>query len=225
MAVRSEYRRALSRARAARRERSSASSRISWRKCSSDGLPRVSMPMTRLRATRGRTTVSPPTAAAVASVVPMPELTDGRARRGPGCAWSVRRAAWWAAAAGADQTRAPGVGTGSGGAIFESNALRPSMRSSSSCRTYERYGLGGLVGDRVDGAPGGQGRDRHLGHEGERLVAVQGAGEQVGGLDEEAQRAAAQAFQLAEAGRLHRQGDAVGGELEAQGLFVGVAAG
>ncbi len=72
MAVRSEYRRALSRARAARRERSSASSRISWRKWSSEGLPSVSMPMTRLRATRGRTTVSPPTAAAVASVVRMP---------------------------------------------------------------------------------------------------------------------------------------------------------
>ncbi len=48
-------------------------------------------------------------------------------------------------------------------------------------------GLGGLVGDGVDGAPGGQGGNRHLGHQGEGLVAVQGAGEQVGGLDQEAQ--------------------------------------
>lgn len=52
----------------------------------------------------------------------------------------VRRAASWAASEGAVQTRAPGVGTGSGGEILESNALRPSMSSSSSCSTYERYG-------------------------------------------------------------------------------------
>lgn len=85
--------------------------------------------------------------------------------------------------------------------------------------------LGGLVGDRVDGAPGGEGRDRHLGHQGEGLVAVQGAGQQVGGLDEEAERAAAQALQFAQAGRFDGQGDAVGGELQTQGLFVGVSGG
>ena len=182
------------------------------------------MPITRLRATSGRTTVSPPTAAAVARVVPMPSRAAVGSLR-PRLRMDVRRAAWWAASAGADQMRAPGVGTGSGGAILESRALRPSMRSSSSCRTYERYGLRGLVGDRVDGAPGGQGRDRHLGHEREGLVAVERAGEQVGGLDEEGQRAAAQPFQFAEAGRLDGERDAVGGELEAQGLLVGVAAG
>ncbi|CAM5661862.1 hypothetical protein SCALM49S_06090 [Streptomyces californicus] len=44
------------------------------------------------------------------------------------------------ASAGADQTRAPGVGTGSGGEIFDRRALSPSMRSSSSWSTYERYG-------------------------------------------------------------------------------------
>lgn len=92
IAVRSEYRRALSSARAARRERSSANSRISWRKCSSDGLPRVSMPMTRLRATRGRTTVSPPTAAAVARVGPMLERIDVCPPR-PRLRIEVRRAA------------------------------------------------------------------------------------------------------------------------------------
>ena len=97
------------------------------------------MPMTRLRATSGRTTVSPPTAAAVARVVPMPEATRVGAPR-PRLRMEVRSAAWWAASAGAVQTRAPGVGTGSGGSILESRALRPSMRSSSSCRTYERYG-------------------------------------------------------------------------------------
>ena len=85
--------------------------------------------------------------------------------------------------------------------------------------------VGGLVGDRVDGAPGGQGRDRHLGHQGQRLVAVERAREEVGGLDEEGQGAAAQPFQLAEAGGFDGEGDAVGGELEAQGLRVGVAAG
>ncbi len=88
-----------------------------------------------------------------------------------------------------------------------------------------QIGLGGLVGDRVDRAPGGQGRDRHLGHQGEGLVAVQGAGQQVGGLDQEAQGAATQPFQFAEAGRLDGQGDAVGGELKAQRLLVGVPAG
>lgn len=50
------------------------------------------------------------------------------------------------------------------------------------------------------------------------------AGEQVGGLDEEGQGAAAQPFQLAQAGGLHGQCDAVRRELEAQGLLVGVAA-
>src|SRR5690606_33024041 len=85
--------------------------------------------------------------------------------------------------------------------------------------------LGRLVGDRVDGAPGGEGGDRHLGHEGQGLVAVEGAGEQVGRLDEEAQGAAAQPLQFAEAGRLDGQGDPVGRELQAQRLLVGVAAG
>ncbi len=47
----------------------------------------------------------------------------------------VRSAAWWATSAGADQTRAPGVGTGSGGGIFDSSDLMPSMSSSSSCST------------------------------------------------------------------------------------------
>ena len=85
--------------------------------------------------------------------------------------------------------------------------------------------LGGLVGDRVDRAPGGERRDRHLRHQRQRLVPVEGAREQVGGLDEEAEGAAAQPLQLAQAGGLDGQGDAVGGELEAQGLLVGVAAG
>ncbi len=136
MAVRSEYRRALSRARAARRERSSASSRISWRKCSSVGLPSVSMPMTRLRATRGRTTVSPPSAEAVASVGPMLVVTCrvGPPLR-PRLRMEVRRAVWWATSAGADQTRAPGVGTGSGGGTFDSSDLMPSISSSSSWST------------------------------------------------------------------------------------------
>ncbi len=52
----------------------------------------------------------------------------------------LRRAAWWATSAGAVQTRAPGVGTGSGGGTFDSRDLMPSMSSSSSCSTYERYG-------------------------------------------------------------------------------------
>ncbi len=85
--------------------------------------------------------------------------------------------------------------------------------------------LRSLVGDRVDGTPGGEGGDRHLGHQGQGLVAVQGAGEQVGGLDQEVQGAAAQAFQFAEAGRFDGECDAVGGELEAQSLLVGVSAG
>ncbi len=83
----------------------------------------------------------------------------------------------------------------------------------------------GLVRDRVHGAPGGQGRDRHLCHEGQCLVPVERAGQQVGRLDEEGQGTAAQPFQLAEAGGLHRERDAVRGELETQGLLVGVAAG
>lgn len=83
--------------------------------------------------------------------------------------------------------------------------------------------VGRLVGDRVDRAPGREGRDRHLGHQGEGLVAVEGARQEVGGLDEEAEGTAAQTLEFAEAGGLHGQGDAVGGELEAEGLFVGVA--
>jgi hypothetical protein len=85
--------------------------------------------------------------------------------------------------------------------------------------------LRGLVGDRVHGAPGGQGGDRHLGHQGQGLVPVEGAREQVGGLDEEGEGTAAQTLQLAQAGRFDGQRDAVRGELEAQGLLVGVAAG
>ncbi|KQX92588.1 hypothetical protein ASD26_21900 [Streptomyces sp. Root1319] len=134
MAMRSEYRRALSRARAARRDRSSASSRISWRKWSSDGFPSVSMPITRFLATSGSTTVSPPTAAAVASVVraATPML---RGASLPSVRVDTCRAARWPAAAGAGQIRAPGAGTGSGGSMEDSSAFRPSMRSSSSCRT------------------------------------------------------------------------------------------
>ena len=82
-----------------------------------------------------------------------------------------------------------------------------------------------LLGDGVDGAPTGQRGHGHLGHQRERLVALQGAGEQVGGFDEEGERAAAQPFQLGEAGALDGQRDPVGGELEPQGLLVGVAAG
>ncbi len=99
------------------------------------------MPMTRLRATSGRTTVSPPTAEAVARVGPMPVLIGwGVPPLRPRSRMEVRSAAWWAISAGAVHTRAPGVGTGSGGAIFDSRDLMPSMSSSSSCRTYERYG-------------------------------------------------------------------------------------
>ncbi len=99
------------------------------------------MPMTRLRATRGRTTVSPPTAEAVARVGPMPEAEVtwwGGPPLIPRLRMELRRAAWWAASPGADQTRAPGVGTGSGGEIFDSNDLMPSISSSSSCRTYDK---------------------------------------------------------------------------------------
>lgn len=85
--------------------------------------------------------------------------------------------------------------------------------------------LRGLVGNGVDGAPGGQRGYRHLGHQRQRLVPVQRAGEQIGRLDEEGQRAAAQAFQLAQPGRLDGQSDAVRGELKAQGLLVRVPAG
>ena len=137
----------------------------------------------------------------------------------------MSRAACWAASAGAVQTRAPGrrdrVRRGDLGeqGLEAVDALLVLVEDVSEVRVR------GLVGDRVDGAPGGEGRDGHLGHEGQGLVAVEGAGEQVGGLDEEGQRAAAQAFQLAEAGRLDGQRDAVGGELEAQGLLVGVPAG
>ncbi|CAM5702723.1 hypothetical protein SANTM175S_04570 [Streptomyces antimycoticus] len=54
------------------------------------------MPMTRLRATRGSTTVSPPTAEAVASEAPGPE--EGRAESPRLRLRSeVRRAAAWAA--------------------------------------------------------------------------------------------------------------------------------
>ena len=61
---------------------------------------------------------------------------DGRARS-PGRVRAWRRAGRPAARLrpGAVHTRAPGVGTGSGGAILESRALRPSMRSSSSWST------------------------------------------------------------------------------------------
>jgi hypothetical protein len=137
----------------------------------------------------------------------------------------VRRAASCAAAAGADQTRAPGGGHRVRWRDLREQCLETVDAFLVLVQDVRQVRLGGLVGDRVDGAPGGEGRDRHLGHESEGLVAVQGAGEQVGGLDEEGQGAAAQAFQFAEAGRFHRQGDAVGGELEAQGLLVGVAAG
>lgn len=81
-----------------------------------------------------------------------------------------------------------------------------------------------LVRDGVDRAPGGEGGHRHLGHQRERLVPVEGAGQQVGGFDEEGERAAPEAFELAETGRLDGQRDAVGRELQAQGLFVGVPA-
>lgn len=76
------------------------------------------------------------------------------------------------------------------------------------------FGLGGLVGDGVDGAPRGEGGDRHLGHQGQGLVAVEGAGQEVGGLDEEGEGAAAQLLQLGQAGAFDGEGDAVGGELE-----------
>ena len=85
--------------------------------------------------------------------------------------------------------------------------------------------LRGLVRDGVDGAPGGQGGYGHLCHQRQCLVPVQRSGQQVGRLDEEGQRAAAQAFQLAQPGGLDGQRDAVRGELEAQGLLVGVPSG
>ncbi len=50
------------------------------------------MPMTRLRATRGSTTVSPPTAVAVCSVVAMPE-DSGADASWPSSCTDARRAA------------------------------------------------------------------------------------------------------------------------------------
>lgn len=92
------------------------------------------MPITRFRATSGSTTVSPPTAEAVASVVraAAPMLAGASL---PRLRVDVRRAALWAAVAGAGQMRAPGAGTGSGGSIEDSRALMPSMSSSSSWST------------------------------------------------------------------------------------------
>ena len=179
--------------------------------------------MTRLRATSGSTTVSPPTAEAVARVVPMPELTvagspQAQAAHGGAQGRLVGRLGGGrpdAGARGGDRVRRGDLREEGLEAVDELLVLVQDVRE---------VRVRGLVGDRVDGAPGGQGRDRHLGHEGQGLVAVQGAGEEVGGLDEEAQRAAAQALQLAQAGRLDGQRDAVGGELEAQGLLVGVPA-
>ncbi|CAM5702750.1 hypothetical protein SANTM175S_04571 [Streptomyces antimycoticus] len=88
-----------------------------------------------------------------------------------------------------------------------------------------QLGLGRLVGDRIDGAPTGQRGHGHLGHQRQRLIAVQGAREEIGRLDEEGQGATAQPLQLGEAGALDGEGDAVGGELQPQGLFVAVAGG
>ncbi len=182
------------------------------------------MPMTRLRATRGSTTVSPPTAAAVASVVPMPEVTVAGSPR-PRLRMEVRRAAWWAASRGGR----PDAGAGGRDRVGRGDLRQEGLEAVDALlvlvQDVGEVRVGGLVGDRVDGAPGGEGRDRHLGHQGQGLVAVQGAGEQVGGLDEEGQRAAAQAFQFAQTGGLDSERDAVGGELEAQGLLVGVPAG
>ena len=143
---------------------------------------------------------------------------------GRGSRREVRRAARWAASAG----RGPHAGAGGRHRVGRVDLGEEGLEAVDPLLVLvEDVGevrLGGLVGDRVDGAPGGERRDRHLGHQGQGLVAVEGAGEQVGGLDEEGEGAAAQSFQLAEAGRFDGQGDAVGGELEAQGLLVGVAA-
>ena len=190
----------MSRARAALRDRSSASSRISWRKCSSVGLPRVSMPMTRLRATRGG-------------------RPSRRRRRRPWRAWCRCRseraggvAEAQAAHRGAQGGLVGGVGGGGpdAGAGGGDRVGRGDLREQGLeavdpvlvlVQDVGEVRVRGLVGDRVDGAPGGQGGDRHLGHQGQGLVAVEGAGEEVGGLDEEGEGAAAQASPARPGGR------------------------
>jgi hypothetical protein len=166
--------------------------------------------MTRLRATSGRTTVSPPTAEAVARVGPIPEETVvgfvGGLERGRPDAGAGRR----------HRVGRRDLGEQGLEAVDAVLVLVQHVR---------QVRLGGGVVDGVDGAPGREGGHGHLCHQGERLVAVEGAGQQVGGLDEEAQRTAAEPLELAQAGGLDGQGDPVGGELQAQGLFVRVAAG
>ena len=178
------------------------------------------MPMTRLRATSGRTTVSPPTAAAVARATPGPLAGRAGAAPTPRLRSEARSALEWAASEGAVQTRAPGVGSGSGRPDLGEQRLDAVDAVLVLVQDEGQFGLGRLLGDRVDGAPAGQGGHGHLGHQRQRLVAFQGAGEQVGGLDEEGQRAAAEPFQLGEPGALHGQRDPVGGELQPQGLLV-----
>ena len=180
--------------------------------------------MTRLRATSGRTTVSPPTAEAVARVAPGPvegraELPRPRLRSGGAQGGVV----------GGVGGGGPDAGAGGGDRLGRIDLHQEGLEAVDAVLVLVQHvgelGFGGLVGDGVDGAPGGEGGDRHLRHQGQGLVAVEGAGQEVGGLDEEGQRAAAEPFQLGEAGAFDGEGDAVGGELEAQGLFVRVAAG
>ena len=134
---------------------------------------------------------------------------DARGRAGgsprPRLRREVRSAAAWAASEGAVQMRAPRVRHRLGRGDLREQGLEAVDPVLVLVQDVGELGVGGLVGDGVDGAPGGQGGHGHLGHEGERLVAVQGAGEQVGGLDEEGQGAAAQPFQLAEAGAIRRR--------------------
>ena len=179
--------------------------------------------MTRLRATSGRTTVSPPTAAAVAA-----SRAGGRGgaprRPAPRLRSEVRSAAECAASAGAR----PDAGAGRGDRVRRIDLGEQGLEVVDAVlvlvQDVGQLGVGARVGDGVDGAPGGQGGHRHLRHQRQRLVAVEGAGEQVGRLDEEGERAAAQPLQLGEAGAFDGERDAVGGELEAQGLLVRVPA-
>ena len=203
MAVRSEYRRALSRARAARRERSSASSRISWRKWSSDGLAEGEhaddavagdqRQDDRLAADRGGRGERGADAGGDRWRSPRPRLAQGGAQGGR---------------VGGLGGRGPDAGAGGGHRVRRVDLGEQGLEAVDAVlvlvQDVGEVRVRGLVGDRVDGAPGGEGGDRHLGHQGQGLVAVEGAGEQVGGLDEEGERAAAQPFQFGEAGAIRR---------------------
>ncbi len=142
----------------------------------------------------------------------------------PSCRRDASSAARWAASPGAPHGRAPGVGSGGRRGDARQQLLQSVDALLVLVEHVRQVRLRRLVGDRVDGTPGGQRRDRHLGHQRQCLVPVQRARQQVRRLHQEAQGTAAQPLQLAQPGRLDGQGDPVGGELQSQGLLVRVTA-